>query len=151
MKLNLPPFTPKIQKNDGKAFIFDVVRKKYISLTPEEWVRQHIIHFLINQQGYPRSLIRVEGGLEYNRLDKRTDVVVYDKKGVPLIVVECKSFKVALSDDVFQQSAIYNSTLKAPYLLITNGMDHYCCHVDYQHSSYVFLDEIPSYSEVKLE
>jgi hypothetical protein len=149
MKLNLPPFTPKVQKTDGKSTIFDVIRKKYVALTPEEWVRQHLINYFINHLGYPRSLISVESGLQYNQLAKRTDVVVYSREGSPLLLAECKSFKVSLSDRVFEQSAIYNSSLRAPYLLISNGLVHYCCYLDHQKSTYTFLGEVPAYLDLQ--
>lgn len=148
MKLNLPPFAHKVQKTDGKTTIFDVIRKKYVALTPEEWVRQHLVHYFINHLGYPRSLISVESGLLYNQLAKRTDVVVYSREGSPLLLVECKSFKVSLSDRVFEQSSIYNSSLKASYLLISNGLVHYCCQLNYKDASYKFLDAVPSYSDM---
>jgi len=148
MKLNLPPFTPKVQKTDGKSTIFDIIRKKYVALTPEEWVRQHLVNYFINHRGYPKSLISVESGLFYNQLAKRTDVVVYSREGSPLLLAECKSFKVSLSDRVFEQSAIYNSNLKAPYLLISNGLVHYCCRLNYQDATYKFLDAVPNYSDM---
>jgi hypothetical protein len=150
MKLNLPPFAHKVQKTDGKNTIFDVIRKKYVVLTPEEWVRQHLIHYFINHLGYPRTLISVESGLQYNQLAKRSDIVVYSREGSPLLLAECKSFKVSLSDQVFEQSAIYNSSLKAPFLLISNGLVHYCCHMDYHAASYAFLEEVPSYRDMQL-
>lgn len=149
MKLNLPPFTPKVQKTDGKSTIFDIIRKKYVALTPEEWVRQHLVNYFINHRGYPKSLISVESGLHFNQLAKRTDVVVYSREGSPLLLAECKSFKVSLSDRVFEQSAIYNSSLKAPYLLISNGLVHYCCHLNYQESTYTFLGEVPAYLDLR--
>jgi hypothetical protein len=149
MKLNLPPFEHKIRQSAGKATILDIIRKKYVALTPEEWVRQHLVHYMINYLHYPRTLISVESGLTYNHLAKRTDVVVFDQHGQPLMVVECKSFKVKLDDRVFEQSSIYNSQLKAPYLLISNGLDHYCCKLDHQAASYVFLEQLPYYQEMQ--
>lgn len=149
MQLNLPPFAHKVQKKDDKVVILDIVRKKYVALTPEEWVRQHLVHYFINQLHYPKSLISVESGLKFNQLEKRTDIVVYDRNASPLLVAECKSFKVTLSDDVFQQSAIYNSSLRAPYLLISNGLQHYCCRIDYQKASYQFLDAVPTYENMQ--
>jgi len=146
--LNLPPFAHKVQKVQGKLVIYDVIRKKYVALTPEEWVRQHIIHLLINHLSCPKSLIQVEGGLTYNRLAKRTDVVVYNRKGAPVLIVECKSFKVALSQKVFEQSSIYNGTLKADYLLISNGLDHYCCQINHQAKTFSFLESLPTYEEI---
>lgn len=150
MRLNLPPFAHKVQKTDGKSTIFDIIRKKYVALTPEEWVRQHLINFFIIHLGYPRSLISVESGVQYNQLAKRTDIVVYSREGKPLLLAECKSFKVNLSDRVFEQSSIYNSSLRAPYLIISNGLVHYCCRMDYQAPSYTFLEQVPSYQDMQL-
>lgn len=148
VNLNLPSFAHKVQKVQGKAVIFDIVRKKYVALTPEEWVRQHLLHFLINHLAYPKALIKVEGGLKYNTLAKRTDVVIFDRCGKPLLVVECKSFKVPISQKVFEQSSIYNSTLQASYLLVSNGIEHYCCRVNHQTKSFSFLDSLPRYEEI---
>lgn len=150
MKLNLPPFAHKVEKTDGKNTIFDVIRKKYVALTPEEWVRQHLVHYFINHLDYPRSLISVESALQYNQLAKRSDILVYSREGNPLLLAECKSFKVNLSDRVFEQSSIYNSSLKAPFLLISNGLVHYCCRMDYQALSYTFLKQVPSYQDMQL-
>lgn len=146
--LNLPSFAYKVQKVQGKALIFDMIRKKYVALTPEEWVRQHLLHFLIDHLSYPKALIRVEGGMKYNSLAKRTDVVVFDREGKPLLIVECKSFKVPINQKVFEQSSIYNGTLQASYLLISNGIDHYCCRIDHQTKSFAFLDTLPRYEEI---
>jgi hypothetical protein len=146
--LNLPSFAHKVQKVQGKAVIFDILRKKYVALTPEEWVRQHLIHFLINHLSYPKALIKVEGGLKYNKLAKRTDVVIFDRDGKPLVVVECKSFNVPIDQKVFEQSSIYNSTLQAAYLLVSNGLEHYCCHVNHQTKSFSFLETLPCYEEI---
>ncbi|WPP53198.1 type I restriction enzyme HsdR N-terminal domain-containing protein [Catalinimonas niigatensis] len=148
VNLNLPSFAHKVQKVQGKAVIFDIVRKKYVALTPEEWVRQHLLHFLINHLAYPKALIKVEGGLKYNTLAKRTDLVIFDRHGKPLIVVECKSFKVPISQKVFEQSSLYNSTLQASYLLVSNGIEHYCCRVNHQTKSFSFLDTLPRYEEI---
>lgn len=148
VNLNLPSFAHKVQKVQGKAVIFDILRKKYVALTPEEWVRQHLLHFMINHLAYPKALIKVEGGLKYNTLSKRTDVVIFDRAGKPLVVVECKSFKVPISQKVFEQSSIYNGTLQASYLLISNGIEHYCCRVDHQTKSFSFLDTLPRYEEI---
>jgi hypothetical protein len=144
LKLSLPEFQCNIRKNEGKIEIFDIIRKKYVILQPEEWVRQHIIHLLINHLNYPKSLIKVESGLNYNRLSKRTDVVAYNSNGTCQLLVECKSFKVKINQTALDQMSIYNSTLKSKYLLLTNGINHYCCELTEQ-GDYRFIDDIPSY------
>lgn len=149
MKLNLPPYSHKVQKSGDKKAIYDIVRRKYVALTPEEWVRQHLLHYFIYHLAYPKSLLSVETGVVYNQLAKRSDVVVYGRNAEPLMVVECKSFRVALTDKVFEQSAIYNSTLKAPYLLISNGLDHFCCSLNLKTRSYRFLENIPTFGEME--
>ena len=144
--LNLPGFACKIEKKTGKNTIFDTIRKKFVQLTPEEWVRQHFVHYLIDHLQYPKSLISIEGGLRYNRLKKRSDIVVYDRNGTPYMLIECKAPEVKVSQRIFEQAAVYNQTLKARYVVITNGLEHYCCEVDYGQSSYQFIDQLPRYS-----
>jgi hypothetical protein len=124
--LNLPEFEYQLQKSEGKVWIFDVIRKKYLVLTPEEWVRQHLINYFINHLHYPKSLIKVEGGLRYNQLQKRSDVLVYNREGNPWMIVECKSYDVALDASSVKQVAVYNATVGAPYLALTNGLKHIC-------------------------
>lgn len=148
VNLNLPSYDYKVQKVQGKAVIYDIIRRKYVALTPEEWVRQHLIHFLINHLSFPKSLIKVEGGLRYNKLAKRTDVVVFNRQGQPLLILECKSFKVPIDQKVFEQSSIYNGTLKASYLLVSNGLEHYCCQIDHTKKSFTFLDTLPDFEEI---
>src|SRR4051812_7298038 len=129
--LNLPEFEYKIREIEGKLYIFDVLRRKYVFLTPEEWVRQHFVHLLINEYQYPKSLLKNEGGLTYNRLTKRTDIVVYDREGKPFMVIECKGANIPISQSTFEQAAQYNHTLKAPYLTVTNGLQYYCVAIDH--------------------
>ncbi|QHT68509.1 type I restriction enzyme HsdR N-terminal domain-containing protein [Rhodocytophaga rosea] len=143
--LNLPPYEHKIKKKDDKLFIFDILRKKYVFLTPEEWVRQHFVHFLINKYHYPKALMKAEGGLKYNNLPKRTDLVIFDSVGKPLIVVECKDVYVPITQAVFEQAARYNYILKAPYLIVVNGLSYHCCRIDHASQSYQFLEDIPMY------
>ena len=143
--LNLPPFDHRVQRQAGSVMIFDAIRKKYVVLTPEEWVRQHFVHYLIHLQ-YPRTLIGVEVGLRYNRMLRRSDIVVYGRDGAPFMVVECKAASVALSAKVFEQVAVYNQPLRAEYLTVTNGLEHYCCRMDYTVGSYTFLKGLPEYS-----
>jgi hypothetical protein len=114
-------------------------------LTPEEWVRQHIIQFVIQEKKYPASLVAVEIGLKYNQLQKRADVLVYNTSGKPLLLIECKAPEVKITQDVFHQIALYNMTYKVAYLLVTNGLEHYCCVMDYANNTYQFLQDIPEY------
>jgi len=124
-KLNLPSFDYKLTEIGGKAHIFDIIRRKYVQITPEEWVRQHVLHWLINHYQYPKSLIRTESGMKYNQLMKRTDILIYDREGNPFLLVECKAPHIKCSETVLNQALQYNATLKAPYLLITNGLEHF--------------------------
>ena len=144
-KLNLPPIDVKLKKAEGKVWIFDGIRKKYIVLTPEEWVRQHFIHSLITERKYPRSLIRVEGGLLYNSLQKRTDIVVYDRQGEPWMIVECKAPTQPVSAATLVQASVYNSTLRGQFIAVTNGMVHLCAHIDWLERRTTLLDATPEY------
>ncbi|GJM61624.1 type I restriction enzyme HsdR N-terminal domain-containing protein [Persicobacter diffluens] len=125
-KLNLPSFPFRIREDQGRKYIFDPLRKKEIVLTPEEWVRQHFIQYLINSMGYPASLIALETGLKYNRIQKRSDGLVFDRNGQPFMLIECKAPSVKLDQKVVQQAATYNQTLRAPYIVVTNGLSHGC-------------------------
>lgn len=149
MQLNLPAFEIKTRKNTaGKTEIFDFIRKKYVALTPEEWVRQHFLQFLVNNKEFPYSLIAVEKGLKLNQMQKRFDAVVYDNKRMPLVLIEFKSPKVALDQNTFDQISRYNLIMKVNYLIISNGLKHYCCRMDYEKKRYYFLKEIPSFNEL---
>ena len=147
-KLNLPQYPIKLKEEGGKTFIFDSIRKKYLVLLPEEWVRQNFIQFLINDKGFASSLIVIEKGLKLNELKKRADILVYDKQGNPIVLVECKAPDVKINQEVFEQIARYNMVYKVPYLLVTNGMEHYCAKIDFQNNSFEFLEEIPAYKEL---
>lgn len=146
--LNLPAYPFKIRQDDGGEEIFDPIRKKYVALTPEEWVRQHFVQYLINEKSAPPALIAIEQTLTYNTMKRRSDIVVYSGKAMPLILVECKSANIKLSQKVFDQVARYNMALKVPYLIITNGLTHFCCKIDFETLSYRFLREIPEYREL---
>jgi len=146
-KLNLPEFEFKLKKAEGKVWIFDVIRKKFIVLTPEEWVRQHFINYLLTVKNYPRTLIRVEGGLVYNELRKRSDIVVYDRKGVPWMIVECKSPALHVSDATLSQASVYNSTLRADYICVTNGLVHLCAHINWLERKTTQLPDTPSFPD----
>lgn len=141
--LNLPPFDYKVKRLNGKAYIFDCIRKKYVILSPEEWVRQHVIHLLINHYKYPKSLFSIETGLVYNRLSKRTDIMVLSTEGTPFIVVECKAPHVPISEATFAQIGRYNFTLRPSFLAVTNGLSHFCFCI--QDGQLTYLDDFPSY------
>lgn len=144
-QLNLPPYQFKMKKDGERIQIFDAIRKKYVVLTPEEWVRQNILQYLIQEKKFPSSLIAVEAGLKYNQLQKRADVLVYDKSGSPFLLVECKAPAVKISQDTFDQIARYNLIFKVKYLVVTNGMNHFCCVMDYTDNSYQYLEFIPNF------
>lgn len=144
-KLNLPYADLKIKLVDGVSQVFDKVRKKYFVLTLEEWVRQHFLHFLNQHRQYPLGLMGIEKMVKYNNLRTRADIVIYDREGTPIMLVECKSPKIKINQDVFLQIAKYNFKLKVKYLVVTNGLEHFCCLMDYKENKIDFLDYIPSF------
>jgi type I site-specific restriction endonuclease len=144
-KLNLPQFDYKLKKADGKVWIFDGIRKKYILLTPEEWVRQHFVHYLVAEKKYPRSLIKVEGGLVYNQLQKRTDIVVFDRRGRPWMIVECKAPESHVSAATLSQASVYNTTLRAEFICVTNGLLHLCAHISWGDRRTTLLRDTPPF------
>lgn len=148
LELNLPQFDEKITKKDNKAFILDVIRRQYVALTPEEWVRQHFIHFLIGHKNYPQSLMANEVQLKLNGMSRRCDTVVYDRTLRPRVIIEYKAPTVNITQKVFDQICRYNIVLQVDYLIVSNGITHYCCKVDYNTRSYSFLKEIPIYTEI---
>lgn len=148
LELKLPPFEKKITQKDNKPFILDIIRRQYVALTPEEWVRQHFVHFLINYKGFPHSLMANEVQLKLNGMSRRCDTVVYDRTLTPRIIVEYKAPTVNITQQVFDQICRYNMVLQVDYLIVSNGLAHYCCKVDYSTRSYSFLREIPRYDEV---
>lgn len=145
--LQFPNYNFRFKNSENKVSIFDEIRKKFIILTPEEWVRQHVVHFLISEKKYPKSLINVEKLLKINGLTKRYDVVVFKNDGSILILVECKSTSIKISQVVFDQIARYNLTLNAQYLMVTNGLKHFYCKMDFEKEQYNFLKELPTYSD----
>lgn len=149
LALNLPIFPVKVTERNGKRLIFDTVRKKYVALTPEEWVRQHFVNYLITEKGYPAELVANEVSIKLNQTHKRCDTVVYNRYLAPLVVVEYKSPMVAITDCVFDQIVRYNMVLTVPYLIISNGLSHYCCQIDYKTQTYRFLEEIPCYVSLR--
>jgi len=144
--LAFPAYNFRIKNNENKTAIFDIIRKKFIILTPEEWVRQHVIHFLIEEKKHPKSLINVEKELTVNGTKKRYDIVTYRPDGSIYLMVECKAPKVKITQQVFDQIARYNLALNASLLMVTNGLNHYYCTIDYDTESYHFLKELPNYA-----
>jgi hypothetical protein len=142
-KLNLPSFEAKIIAKGGKNYIYDEIRKKNIVLTPEEWVRQNFIHFLINHHNYSKNYIKIEKQIKVNNRLKRFDGLVYDKNGTPIVLIECKAPEVEISQKTFSQIATYNMTLRVPFLIVTNGITHFICEIDFDNNSYNYLSEIP--------
>ena len=148
MELNLPSFDIRLQRDDEGVKIFDRLRKKFIILTPEEWVRQHFVNYLINHKGFPESLIANEIGITLNGTRRRCDTVVFDKHGSPMVIVEYKASSIVISQSTFDQIVRYNMVLHARYLIVSNGMNHYCCRIDYDNMSYDFLKEVPDYADL---
>ncbi len=148
LALNLPAFEVKMKDEGAKKMIFDVIRRKYVALTPEEWVRQHFVHYLIDQLGYPQELLANEVEVSLNGTSKRCDTVLYDRDLQARMIVEYKAADVNISQKVFNQIMRYNMVLRVQYLIVSNGLEHYCCKLDYSNNSYEFLSEIPSYSNL---
>ncbi|MCL6265815.1 type I restriction enzyme HsdR N-terminal domain-containing protein [Flagellimonas myxillae] len=144
--LDFPPYPFRLKSSEKGLQIFDIIRKKFVLLQPEEWVRQHVVHFLINSKKYPKSLINVEKQLVVNNLKKRYDVVVYKSDGTIALLVECKAPEIQISQETFDQIARYNLLLKSDYLMVTNGLHHYYCEMDPANEKYKFLKEIPDFS-----
>lgn len=142
--LNLPPVNFRFSEVGQSKQIFDLVRKRFVSLTPEEWVRQHFLHFMINEKNYPASLMGVEMLVRVNKLSQRADIVVYQNDGKPWLIVECKNTAVPLTQETFYQLARYNLTLQVPYMVITNGLEHYC--LLFNGKDFEYLDDLPVYS-----
>lgn len=147
-RLNFPFPPQRVRSVEGVQQVFDEIRKKWVVLTPEEWVRQHLIEFLIQDRHCPPGLISVEKGLEYNGMKRRYDVVVFDRNAKPVMLAECKAPEIKVTEEVFDQAARYNMTLQVPYLMITNGVQHFCCRIDWEERSYAFLKEIPHFDEM---
>ena len=145
---NLLQLKIRTRRSNNKPEVFDPVRKRYVMLTPEEKVRQYFIQYLTQERNVPLSLIAAEVPLRYNRLKKRSDIVVYGTNGKPCLIVECKAQEVEMTQAVFDQVAMYNMTLKVPYLVVTNGTEQYACYIDHQSKKYYFLKEVPSFNEL---
>ena len=145
-KLTLPPIEAKYKIEGDKTYIFDILRKKYLFLTPEEWVRQHLIHLLLKDYDYPKSLISCEKALSYNKRLKRTDIVTYDQSGNPFLLIECKSPKIKLSKSTLHQASTYNSQLKAPFLCISNGINTLCFQINHENKKITQLTDLPKFT-----
>ena len=145
-KLNFPSYNFRFKNSENKVAIFDDIRKKFIILTPEEWVRQHTVQFLMQEKNYPKSYINVEKLIKVNDLHKRYDVVVFCPDGELFLLIECKAPEVKITQETFDQIARYNLTLKANYLMVTNGLIHYFCQMDMEKEAYIFLTDLPNFS-----
>jgi len=144
-RLNLPTYEIKIAQNGNKQQIFDFLRRKYVALTPEEWVRQHFVHYLVEHKGYPAGLMGNEIELTIGEKRLRCDTILYNKVAQPQMIIEYKSPKIKLQQKTFNQISAYNLLLKVDYLIVSNGMQHVCCRMDYENQKYCFLDDIPDY------
>lgn len=151
LPLNLPRYDTKMCEQDGKPHILDPLRKCYVALTPEEWVRQHFVNFLCSFKGFPAALMANEVQIMLNGMKRRCDTVVYDKGLKPRAIIEYKAPTVKITKEVFAQISRYNLILKVDYLIISNGITHYCCKMDYEKNCYRFLQEIPEYSAMTEE
>lgn len=146
--LNLPTFNVRILEREGKKYIFDVLRRRYVSLTPEEWVRQHFVHYLLCHKGYPCALMANEVQFSLNGTRKRCDTVLYRRNLTARMIMEYKAPYIRISQDVFNQIMRYNMVLHVDYLIVSNGLQHYCCRMDYTGGNYTFLPDIPEYSSL---
>jgi hypothetical protein len=146
-KLNFPVYSFRFKNSENKVAIFDEIRKKFIILTPEEWVRQHVVQNLLQENLYPKSFINVEKLIKVNDLSKRYDIIVYQPNGEIFLLVECKAPSVNITQNTFDQIARYNLVLKAKYLMVTNGLNHYFCQMDFEKEKYIFLKELPEFGE----
>lgn len=147
-RLNLPPYEIKTRHKDGKTFILDVLRRKFTALTPEEWVRQHFIHYLIEHKGYPIALLANEVELSVGDKKLRCDSILYSRQLKPRMIIEYKAPTIAITQKTFDQIFAYNTLLHAEYLVVSNGINHYCCKIDYANRSYAFLTDIPEYQNL---
>jgi type I site-specific restriction endonuclease len=148
LQLNLPQYNFRIKKQDEKFQIFDSQRKRYVSLTPEEWVRQHFIRFLVESKGYPSALLAVEKQINLNGMKKRCDAVLYNREAKPVMILEFKASSVPINQETFDQVAVYNSKLEVNFFIISNGMQHYCCKVHPKTVKYELLPEIPDFNTI---
>ncbi len=147
-KLNLPEYSFKIRETDGYKEIFDNIRKKYLKLNPEEWVRQNFISYLLNEKSYPNGLLLIEKEIKLHGLKRRPDLVVYSKEAKPIVIVEFKAPSVKIDEEVFFQAAMYNKKLQVPYLILSNGIQHYCAHINTETGIVKYLPQIPDFTDL---
>ena len=147
-RLNLPQYEINITEKDGKRLIFDFLRRKFVALTPEEWVRQHFTHFLVEHKGYPKALLGNEIELHIGDKKLRCDTLLYNKEAQPRMIIEYKAPTIPIQQKTFDQIAAYNLLLKVDFLVISNGLEHYCCQMDYEQRQYRFLPDIPDYEKL---
>ena len=147
-RLNLPQYEIKIGEKDGKRTIFDFLRRKHVALTPEEWVRQHFTHFLTEHKGYPKGLMGNEVELHIGDKRLRCDTILYNKQGKPRMIIEYKAPTIQIQQKTFDQISVYNLLLHVDYLIVSNGLQHYCCKMDYDNQKYLFLQDIPDYENL---
>ena len=147
-RLNLPPYPIKIQEKGEKRQIFDFLRRKWVALTPEEWVRQHFTHYLVEHKGYPHALLANEVELRIGEKRLRCDTLLYNKELRPRMIIEYKAPNIQIQQKTFDQISVYNLLLKVDYLVVSNGLLHYCCKMDYERQSYQFLEDIPNYESL---
>lgn len=145
--LNFPEYNFKIKTESEQTQIFDVFRKKYIALTPEEWVRQHLATYLVEEKKYAKGLVEIEKSISLNNLQKRADILISDRSGKPYLLAECKAPSVKITQDTFEQIARYNLVFKVPFLVVSNGLEHYSCQIDFDTNKIIFLKEIPAFKE----
>lgn len=144
-KLNFPAYTFRFKNSENKIAVFDEIRKKFVALTPEEWVRQNVVQFLLQHMNYPKSYINVEKSISINGLTKRYDIVVFQPNGKLFLLVECKAPEIGIAQNTFDQIARYNMVLESQYLMVTNGLNHYFCQMDFENEQYRFLKELPAF------
>ena len=144
-QLNFPNYSFRFKNSENKTYIFDVIRKKFVLITPEEWVRQNTIQYLLQEKQYSKSYINVEKLVKVNNLNKRYDIVVFKPNGSVFLVIECKAPEITINQQTFDQIAQYNLVLKADYLMVTNGLNHYFCEMDFENENYLFLKNLPDY------
>jgi len=148
LQLNLPQYSFRIKKQNEKLVIFDSQRKRYVALTPEEWVRQNFIRFLIEEKGYPAAYLAIEKQLNMNGMKKRCDAILYNEHVQPFLIIELKAPNVAISQATFDQVAVYNAKLKVDFFIISNGIEHFCCKVNTETARYEFFPEIPDFNQI---
>lgn len=151
LQLNLPQYSFRIKKQNEKLVIFDSQRKRYVALTPEEWVRQNFIRFLIEEKGYPAAYLAIEKQLDINGMKKRCDAILYNEHAQPFLIIELKAPNVAISQSTFDQVAVYNAKLRVDFFIISNGIEHFCCKVNPETARYEFFAEIPNFHQITLQ